>query len=46
MILFFLALVVIAASVESRSEAWSAFLGFVILVSLALAFVIAIVGVL
>jgi len=46
MIFLFLAFAFIAASVESRSESWSVFLGFTMLACLALALVIAIVGIL
>ena len=46
MTLFLLVVAILAASGESRSESWSAFRGFVMLACLALAFVIAIVGIL
>jgi hypothetical protein len=40
MIFFLLLIAVVAMSVECRSEAWSAFYGFVMLISIALALLV------
>ena len=46
MILLFLVIAIIAASGESRSEGWYAFLGFVMLGCLGVAFIIGILSIL